>query len=64
LPEYNDEDVNEDGSTDILDLIAIRNDLCEDPEDPGANPRADVNGDGRIDAVDFWQVLYEIDPWP
>ncbi|MDE0636650.1 MAG: leucine-rich repeat domain-containing protein [Candidatus Poribacteria bacterium] len=43
-------DVNEDGQTDITDLIIVASDLGK--ETP-VNPRSDVNGDGVVDVTDI-----------
>ncbi len=43
-------DVNEDGQTDLTDLLSVVADLGKDPP---ANPRSDVNGDGTVDPEDM-----------
>ena len=50
-------DVNEDGQTDITDLLIVVADL--DRNTP-VNPRSDVNGDGAIDAKDIVLVAAHI----
>lgn len=49
-------DLNEDGTVDILDVIACINAVL----DNGGNQRADVNGDGSIDILDVIRVVNEI----
>ena len=45
-------DANDDCTVDVLDLIAVQRLAGQDPA-PGQNWRADLNGDGRIDALDL-----------
>ena len=42
-------DVNEDGQTNLTDLLIVVSDLGRNPP---VNPRSDVNGDGTVDAKD------------
>ena len=46
-------DVNDDCVVNILDLIAIRNHLNEDPSTPPGNAAYDVNEDGSINILDM-----------
>jgi len=48
-------DVNYDDSTDILDLIAVRNKLGSDLSDEESED-ADINGDGKINVLDLIAV--------
>ena len=51
-------DVNHDGSVNILDLIAVRNAVGQDPAETGS--AADVNGDGKINIIDLIVVRNNI----
>ena len=50
-------DVNEDGQTNIIDLIIVASDLGADPP---VNPRSDVNGDGVVNVTDIVLVATHI----
>ena len=51
--EYLPGDVNYDGRVNILDLIAIRASLGQDPGSSPAARRADANADGRVNIEDL-----------
>ena len=53
-------DVNKDGSVTHLDIIEIGKNYGETVTD-GANPRADVNGDGKVDIKDLIAVAKVVD---
>jgi len=54
--EYLPGDVNYDGRVNILDLIAIRASLGQDPGSSPAARKADANGDGRVNIEDMIMV--------
>ncbi len=55
---YPAEDVNEDGQTNIADLMLI---LADFGKTPIVNPRADVNEDGAVDWRDLLLVIANLD---
>jgi len=52
-PWYVTADANHDDATNILDLIAVRNQLGRDPSTDSAASDADVDGDGRVTITDL-----------
>ena len=49
-------DVNRDCKVDILDLLAVRNNLNKDPNSSSTAYNCDVNKDGKINVLDLLQV--------
>ncbi len=50
-------DVNGDGVVDIGDVAAVAGSFGKQSGDPGFNPNADLNSDGRIDVFDLVLVV-------
>ena len=53
-------DVNDDGSTDVLDIVQMVNHILGDSITGEAFERGDMNGDGMIDVLDIVQVVNHI----